>query len=206
MLLSDDMPAAGFDQPYALLLGCHNRIERMDRLLTRLLAHVRQHGCNVEAKQAAAKVRRYFDLAAPLHHEDEELHVFPLLRSRGGAEFASLLDGLETDHQDLAALWPAIRQWLQEVEAGRAQAADPGVSDTAERFCAVHAAHIALENTRIFPAAQSLAGAAELAAMGRDMAARRGVEWPRAAGDGGGGGRDEKTAGATKIHLGPVAD
>ena len=178
MLLVDESPAAGFDQPFALLLGCHARIERMDRLLTRLLAHVRQHGCDAEATQAAAKVLRYFDVAAPLHHEDEERHVFPLLRRRGGAEFIALLDGLEADHREFAGLWQTLRPWLQQVEAGTAGPADAAVAGAAERFGALHAAHIALENTRIFPAAQALADAAERMAMGRDMAARRGVQWP----------------------------
>lgn len=178
MFANDESPAAGFDQPFALLLGCHARIERMDRLLARLLAHLRRHGCDAEAMQAAAKVLRYFDVAAPLHHEDEELHVFPLLRQAGGAEWLPLLAGLEADHCELASLWQELRPWLRQVEAGSGSAAGPAVADAAARFSVLHAAHIALENTRIFPAAQSLAGPALLAAMGRGMAARRGVQWP----------------------------
>ncbi len=182
MLLNDEPPAAGFDQPFALLLGCHGRIERMDRLLVRLLAHVRQRGCNAEARQAATKVLRYFDIAAPLHHEDEELHVFPLLRERGGSGFVELLDGLEADHRELATLWQTLRPWLEQAEAGTATAADPAVADAATRFGALHATHIALENTRIFPAAEAIADADWRLAMGRDMAARRGVAWTPDAG------------------------
>ena len=107
MLLSDDLSAAGFDQPFELLRGCHARITRMDALLLRLIDHVAlketqgrpkfpcsprgagrradpggaQEGTDAQAQQAADKVLRYFDVAAPLHHEDEELHVFPLLRA-----------------------------------------------------------------------------------------------------------------------------
>lgn len=178
MLPSDDLSAAGFDQPFALLRGCHARIERMDALLLRLIDHVRAHGADAQAQQAASKVLRYFDLAAPLHHEDEELHVFPLLRQQGGADHAAQLDRLEADHRALAALWSELRVWLLQVQAGEAQPADEPTTDAAGQFSALHAAHIALENTRIFPAAQACMRAAELEAMGQDMAARRGVRWP----------------------------
>lgn len=178
MLPSDDLSAAGFDQPFALLRGCHARIERMDALLLRLIDHVRATRADAEAQQAASKVLRYFDLAAPLHHEDEELHVFPLLRQQGREGLAAQLDRLEADHRALAALWAELRVWLLQVQAAAAQPADARITDAAAQFSALHAAHIALENTHIFPAAQACMNAAQLAAMGQDMAARRGVHWP----------------------------
>lgn len=178
MLLSDDFPAAGFDQPFALLLGCHARIARMDGLLLRLIDHVAQHGADVEAQRAATKLMRYFDLAAPLHHEDEERHVFALLRRQGDEESAAKLDSLEADHRALAALWSELRVWLHKVHAGNAQAADARLVGAAQRFSAIHAAHIAVENDHIFPAAQARMDDAQLAAMGQDMAVRRGVRWP----------------------------
>ncbi|MGC8507154.1 MAG: hemerythrin domain-containing protein [Thiomonas sp.] len=178
MLPSDDSSDASFDQPYALLRGCHARIERMDALLLRLIDHVRTIGADAQAQQAAAKVMRYFDRAAPLHHEDEELHVFPLLRQQGGEDEAARLDRLEADHRALAALWATLRIWLQQMQDGRARSPDAQTTEAAVRFSALHAEHIALENTHIFPAALACMSAAQLAAMGQDMAARRGVRWP----------------------------
>lgn len=178
MLPSDDLSAAGFDQPFALLRGCHARIERMDALQLRLIDHVRVSGADAQAQQAAAKVLRYFDLAAPLHHEDEDLHVFPLLRQIGEEGDAARLDRLEADHRAFAALWATLRIWLQQVQTGQAQSANAQTVGAAAHFSAIHATHIALENTRIFPAAQACMTAAQLAAMGQDMAARRGVRWP----------------------------
>lgn len=179
MLPSDDLSAAGFDQPFGLLRGCHARIARMDALLLRLIDHVAAHGADAQAQQAAHKVLRYFDLAAPLHHEDEERHVFPALRQHAGQALAlaAVLDRLEAEHGELAALWPPMRAWLLQVQDGTAQPAVQALTATAQRFSALHATHIAVEDAQIFPAALACMATAQLAAMGQDMAARRGVRW-----------------------------
>ena len=70
-------PGVGFEAPFEMLEACHERVQRMLDLLTRLRNHVAKNGCDVQANDAAVDVMRYFDLAAPLHHQDEELHVFP---------------------------------------------------------------------------------------------------------------------------------
>ncbi|RYF75253.1 MAG: hemerythrin domain-containing protein, partial [Comamonadaceae bacterium] len=70
-------PGVGFEQPFAMLEACHERVQRTLALLGRLRGHVQAHGADEPARQAARDVLRYFDIAAPLHHEDEELHVFP---------------------------------------------------------------------------------------------------------------------------------
>ena len=179
MLLSDDLTAAGFDQPFELLRGCHARITRMDALLLRLIDHMKQQGADAQAQQAAEKVLRYFDVAAPLHHEDEELHVFPVLRaSAAGWDDDKVLETLESDHRALAVLWAELRGWLLQVKAAQAQPASAPVVEAAQRFRTLHAAHIAVENRQIFPAAQAGMNAAQISAMGQDMAARRGVRWP----------------------------
>lgn len=180
MLLSDDLSAAGFDQPFELLRGCHARITRMDALLLRLIDHVAQQGADAQAQQAADKVLRYFDVAAPLHHEDEELHVFPVLRASaaGWVGDDAVLERLESDHRALALLWAELRDWLLQVKAAQALPASASITEAAQRFSALHAAHIAIENTQIFPAAQACMDAAQITAMGQGMAARRGVRWP----------------------------
>ena len=63
--------AADFDDPFEILEACHARIARMLRTLERLPAHVSAHGVDDEAREAIARVRRYFELAAPDHHADE---------------------------------------------------------------------------------------------------------------------------------------
>ncbi|MEZ0309011.1 MAG: hemerythrin domain-containing protein, partial [Ramlibacter sp.] len=70
-------PAPTFEQPFDMLEACHERVHRSLDLLARLRAHVVTHGADDQARQAAIDVLRYFDVAAPAHHLDEELHVFP---------------------------------------------------------------------------------------------------------------------------------
>ena len=95
-------PAAGFEQPFDMLAACHERVERMLQLLERLAAHLPGHGCDRAAIDAAHDVMRYFDLAAPAHHLDEELHVLPALRRAGDDAFAAQL---EQEHRELQRRW-----------------------------------------------------------------------------------------------------
>ncbi|RYY71287.1 MAG: hemerythrin domain-containing protein, partial [Comamonadaceae bacterium] len=78
-------PGVGFEQPFEMLEACHERVQRSLQLLARLCAHVRSQGGDDSAREAARDVLRYFDIAAPLHHEDEELHVFPPLLAHAAA-------------------------------------------------------------------------------------------------------------------------
>src|SRR5574343_1313138 len=102
-------PAVGFDTPFEMLEACHERVQRSLDLLQRLQDYLRDHACDDSARQAARDVLRYFDIAAPLHHEDEELHVFPLLLARGAPSVVALVRQLQQDHVHMAADWAAAR-------------------------------------------------------------------------------------------------
>jgi hemerythrin-like domain-containing protein len=166
-------PSAGFDQPFAMLTGCHERVERSLRRLLRLAAHLRQHGADAQAIDAARDVMRYFDVAGPAHHEDEERHVLPWLEAHGQAALAARL---HDDHRRMAQGWAAVRATLAEVAAGRW--GDDGADESMRRwrdFERLYTEHIALEEVQAFPPVAAALGAEALAAMGREMAARRGV-------------------------------
>lgn len=70
-------PGAGYEAPFEMLDACHERVGRMLRLLHKLRAHLQASGWDAQAAEAARDVLRYFNEAAPRHHEDEERHVFP---------------------------------------------------------------------------------------------------------------------------------
>ena len=57
------------------------RHQRRGPARERLPAWVAEHGVDADAVAGARRVARYFDSAAPLHHADEELDLFPLLAS-----------------------------------------------------------------------------------------------------------------------------
>jgi hemerythrin-like domain-containing protein len=160
-------PAAGFDEPFAMLHACHERVERSLALIERIAAHVAQHGADAQAQDAARDVMRYFDLAAPQHHEDEERHVLPALRAQGQA---ALAERLAADHEAMARAWQALRPWLAAVVQG-----DATLAHDAPRFAALYREHISLEESSAFTRAQAALDALAQAAMGHEMAARRGV-------------------------------
>lgn len=167
-------PAAGFDQPFELLAACHERVRRSLDLLQRLVAHARQHGADEQAASAARDVLRYFGIAAPLHHEDEERHLLPLLRASGEPSLQEAAARMAADHALFASQWPPLAAMLQSLAEGGLP--DLGaLQSAADAFCRLHDSHLALEDELAFPAAQARAGPAEWAAMTADMAARRGV-------------------------------
>lgn len=166
-------PAAGFEQPFEMLEACHERIHRMLALLARLREHLRTHGLDQQAQQAARDVMRYFDQAAPQHHLDEERHVFPPLAAGADAPLAALVRRLQQEHREMESRWPAARAALARVQGGEAFAA--GDEQALDAFAALYDAHLRAEEDSAYPAARHGLDAAALAAMSEDMMRRRGV-------------------------------
>lgn len=168
-------PAVGFEQPFAMLEACHERVQRTLDLLGRLRAHVREHGADDDARHAARDVLRYFDMAAPLHHQDEELHVFPLLLDQAPPDVRALVERLQEDHVAMTSDWAAARGCLQALLDGAAHAFSTVDEAALDRFVGRYGEHIAAEEALVYPSAAALLSPESLAAMGREMATRRGA-------------------------------
>jgi len=172
-------PQAGFEEPFELLSACHERIERCLALLVALEHHLDEYGHDAQSAQAAHDVIRYFDLAAPLHHEDEERHVFSALLATGDAEQQALVHRLQQDHVTMKAAWVSLRPALLAL-AEPAPGAAPGLDAEARaaigRFKALHTHHIEDEERLAFPAVHLSMNEEALQAMSADMMARRGVK------------------------------
>ena len=170
-------PGAGFDQPFEMLDACHDRVRRSLDLLRRLRDYLRGHGhgCDDSARQAARDVLRYFDIAAPLHHEDEELHVFPPLLAGGDAALTDLVRQLQRDHVLMAERWAAARVGLQALADGAVRAFTPQHETALDRFAQCYDDHLRHEDDRIYPAARALLDDPAQQSMGQEMARRRGV-------------------------------
>lgn len=172
-------PAASFDEPFAMLSGCHERVERTLRLLGRLVEHVAVKGSDAQAQSAATDVLRYFDTAAPRHHEDEELHVFPLLLAQQGDSHSTLgehVRRMQADHVRMSATWTELRPLLLAVVAQAT--ASPHLRECAVRFAALYAGHIDTEERLLYPAAAALIAPAALRQMSDDMRLRRSASPP----------------------------
>jgi hemerythrin-like domain-containing protein len=162
-----------FDEPFEMLEACHERLGRMLDLLARLRRHLRAEGNDTQAQQAARDVMRYFDTAAPQHHRDEELHVFPVLLGIGDYELVRLVATLQQDHVAMESRWIAVRSLLEEVESGQRRSFNEADDAVLDAFTQLYAGHIEAEEGVAYPHATAAIEPDRLREMSRDMAARR---------------------------------
>jgi hemerythrin-like domain-containing protein len=165
-----------FDDPFAILEACHERIERMLRTLERLPGHVAAYGVDDEARRAVGRVRRYFEEAGPDHHADEEVDLFPAARAaalRDGDE--PLLDAiarLEAEHVEMGTCWRTLREHLDALCAGAGEVDEALVG----RFAALYRDHIAREEGVVYAGARARLDPASRPALARAMVDRRRVD------------------------------
>jgi hemerythrin-like domain-containing protein len=150
--------APSVDDPIELLLACHNKVRRFADLSVRLRDHVATHGADKQAQEAAQSILRYFNIAAPLHHDDEEQDLFPALRTMGIDGLNLALSSLTTEHTRLNALWQRMQPWLQDM----AQGMSTEVPSTVEEFAQAYKAHAQREEDEVYPAASQLTAAQRL--------------------------------------------
>jgi hemerythrin-like domain-containing protein len=171
-------PGAGFDQPVEMWLACHERVQRFAALLSRLIEHVGTHGADQDAQVTATSIRRYFNEAAPRHHEDEEVDMFPRLRERLNADadkaVLDVLEQVEADHLEMAQLWKALDEELAHVARGNPVELSQAAVD---RFATMYHHHIDAEERVLLPALKRALSAHDWQQVGRAMAERRGLEW-----------------------------
>ena len=164
-----------FEEPFEMLQACHQRIERMLALLEKVRSHMRASGADENTRQSARDVMRYFDKAAPQHHRDEELHVFPALIGMQDEALVRLVAQLQAEHQLMDARWRSARSLLEEVEGGmrsRFNEADDAVLD---EFASIYAEHMRAEEGTAFPRASAAMDPERVKVMSADMMSRRGV-------------------------------
>jgi hemerythrin-like domain-containing protein len=168
-----------FQQPLALMSDCHRRVERFLGLLLRVTAEAAGGPLNPLQREALETALRYFREAAPQHTADEEESLFPRLRGLDTSESREVLnkvEQLEMDHKAAAPAHHAVeifgRLWLVQKRL------EPDelvlLQSHLDVLHALYGRHIAVEDTEVFPLAARLLGDVDLAAIGREMAARRG--------------------------------
>ena len=169
---------ATFDRPVSILLSCHDKVRHFAGLMLKLEAHLagqrqrQQPGgpatASPDARHAAGLVRRYFEVAAPLHHQDEEDDVFPALLALEDTALSARIHALTAAHREFERLWPPISAWLGRVAQGSVEAAPAGMP----LYAQAHPAHADQEDAEVYPAMDRL-DAATLARIGERMRRRR---------------------------------
>lgn len=169
----------GLEAPFEMLLACHERVQRSLDLMARLQQYLIDKGLDDSARSAARDVMRYFDLAAPLHHQDEELHVFPPLLAGPDTAVHAVVRNLMLDHRQMEHVWVQARCVLQSIvdaDAVTAFVLTPPQTAHLNHFASLYGQHIQDEERIVYPAAQAATAPAALQAMSQDMMRRRGVD------------------------------
>lgn len=147
--------APHIEDPIELLLACHDKVRRFSALALRLRDHVQQAQGEVDAqaREAAAAILRYFEIAAPLHHQDEENDLFPALRlAASDPALHDAITALQAEHEALNQAWRSLAPWLEALSQGQRFPAPDSVSEFASR----QAAHAQREETQVYPFAAHL--------------------------------------------------
>lgn len=170
-------PESSFTDPVGLLSDCHRRIERF---LSVLVAIAGTHGGPLTGEQRTSleTALRYFREAAPKHTADEELSLFPRLRSLDQPEVKAVLtriDALERDHARAVQMHEEVdrlgREWL--LSGSLPPAGAERLSLLLGELTSLHREHIAVEDRELFPVAAVALGKEQREAIGREMEARR---------------------------------
>lgn len=169
---------AAFSHPLTLLTSCHEKILHFSSALVKLSEKLQQQGWSDNSNVSAGQIRRYFNIAAPEHHKDEELHLFPAIialdKDLQDPEIKTqlgLINLMIKEHVETDALWETLDNLL----ASHSEAFDE-LNAMAIQYAAELAQHAELENTEIFTFAEQRIDKATFEQMGKDIAKRRGIK------------------------------
>ncbi|MGP1346103.1 MAG: hemerythrin domain-containing protein [Phycisphaerales bacterium] len=173
----------GFDEPIALMMDCHRRIESFLGVIERVVHRDADGPLHDDARNALRTALRYFRHSAPHHTADEEESLFPRLRAMdrpGNERLLERADALEQQHRVAEALHDRVHTTLDRWLAGLCPAGTElkSLLDDLATLRSLYSEHIAFEDEELFPAAASQLDDAALAAIGHEMAARRGRPVP----------------------------
>lgn len=172
----------GFDEPLGLLSDCHRRIKRFIGALRTVSQQAEGAPLSAEARAALELSSAYFRTAGPLHTEDEEQDLFPLLRAaaaNGASEVAAVLATLESEHREhehaLAKVEPLVARWLALEDEGLPAGEARELRESLEALEQAYLAHLDVEDNQLFPAAAECLSASDFERLGSAMAERRGL-------------------------------
>jgi hemerythrin-like domain-containing protein len=150
----------GFEDPIEILNACHEKVRHFASLTIRLRDYLQKVGVDASATEAATRIRRYFNVAAVLHHQDEELDLFPALMTLKESLISpslkvSLLNSIQSlqrEHETLGEAWGQIDRWLASIEQMQ-PVPEPACLDL---FARAYTRHADREENEIYPFAKYL--------------------------------------------------
>ncbi len=165
-----------FRLPLEFILTEHDR----QRVLCAALERLGDHPEAPDTQENAAHILRYLTHELPHHIADEEEDLFPLLRRRATADdgVEPMLEALHNEHATDDEFRLALEGPLRAIAAGETLPSFETFRHQARAFAELHRRHLAWENGALLPLARKRLSADDLLALGRSMAARRGIVFP----------------------------
>jgi hemerythrin-like domain-containing protein len=151
------MPRDDAKDPFEQLERCHRRLEEACDALG--------PATEAEDRQTIEDVLAFLERQIKRHEEDEDDSLFP--RLAGNTDLAGPIAQLAEEHKKHAALQAQLKAALAANDW-------PKLRQTADELARAYRDHIALEEGRIFPAAQAALTTEARTEMRREMDARRG--------------------------------
>ncbi len=119
-----------------------------------LVQHLQSQGLDGHARQSAREILAFFNGPGRSHHADEEQHVFPGLLASSDVELVAQVRRLQQDHGWLEEDWRELEPHVRAVADGYNGFDLPLLTAALPVFEALYRDHIALEETRVYPAAR----------------------------------------------------
>ncbi len=165
-------PAVTLDQPLEHLLACHRRIEQRLAVLKRAAEHLEDQPA--EALEAIRNCFRFLDSNGQWHTADEEESIFPRLRGRIEKQQEAFLSTLESDHQKVERVYRDLKDHLAATPPPPLSADAAALAQNlVAQLCDLYRKHIATEDATLIAIARTALDDAQLAAISREMKARR---------------------------------
>ena len=158
-------------EPIEMLYACHSKVKRFCKQLQILPAYLAEHGVNQAVKNDVQQILTYFNVSAPLHHEDEEKYFFTALVSVHPKDQENI-DSLENQHISLHQYWDELAVQLVELLEDKRTAID---EELIKRFVSGYDLHIPLEEP-LFELGKEYLSQEQLTEIGQVMAKRRQIQ------------------------------
>ncbi|WP_198263670.1 hemerythrin domain-containing protein [sulfur-oxidizing endosymbiont of Gigantopelta aegis] len=175
---ADAQEGVSFEHPLTLLLSCHDKVKHFSSALVTLSLALKKEGWNEQLVASSDQIRRYFNVAAPEHHLDEEEHLFPAiialdpeLKKPQSLAIVQLIHRLIKEHVESDSLWESLDGLLAERSNDFARLGKLSADFKREMHT-----HADIENEQIFPYAKANMSDEILKAIGLSIAKRRGVK------------------------------
>lgn len=169
---TDPPPFALLDEPLSYILAAHLRQRAVCAVLRRFATG------RAAGRAEADRMTAFLTADLRLHHEDEDLDLYPALRRRAlpadglGVTLARLVE----EHRQGAAMADLIVEALSARPADETVQIDASTAEAMQAYAASEMRHLALENGVVLALARIRLTRPDLRAISRGMKARRGVE------------------------------